>query len=401
MEKIPSHIICLLLSSLKGQLNNADQKQLQNWLEAHPKHHKEIKQLENTLQKVIQVAHFKQIQPEKAWKNIDTHTSKRPGWKKKPILTRYSIAAGLLIPLLIGGILLSRLLPKEKNTPALSLVTKPEPVKPGSTKAVLELSSGEKIVLEESANQKIRNTKGEIIGVNTTNTIAFNSSANSCKITEKPNHIYVPIGGEYNVILSDGTQIWVNSDSRLSFPDHFYGAERVVELSGEAYFQVKHDGKPFIVKTKHSAIRVLGTAFNVCCYKDEASEQITLVKGAVKVKVGKKNYPLRPGEQLRSNPDSNTVEIRKVNTELYTSWKDNLFRFQDMPIEDIALKLKRWYDVNFIFQNEESKKYRFTGAVEKNTSLNELLRLIESTSTNIKFEIKEKEITVTKKQGVR
>ena len=127
---------------------------------------------------------------------------------------------------------MSRLLPKEKNTPALSLVTKPEPVKPGSTKAVLELSSGEKIVLEESANQKIRNTKGEIIGVNTTNTIAFNSSANSCKITEKPNHIYVPIGGEYNVILSDGTQIWVNSDSRLSFPDHFYGAERVVELSG-------------------------------------------------------------------------------------------------------------------------------------------------------------------------
>lgn len=401
MEKIPPHIICLLVNSLKGELSKAEQGQLQSWLKAHPEHHKEIKQLETTIQKVIQASHFKRIQPEKAWKNIEAHTSKRPGWKKKSILIRYSLTAGLLVPLLLGGIALSRLLPKEKNITVSSLAPEPDPVKPGSTKAVLELSSGEKIVLEERSNQKIRNTKGEIIGVNTTNTIAFNSSTNSCKITEKPNHIYVPISGEYNVILSDGTQIWVNSDSRLSFPDHFYGTERVVELSGEAYFQVKHDKKPFIVKTKNSAIRVLGTAFNVCCYKDETSEQITLVKGAVKVEVGKKNYPLRPGEQLISSPHSHRVEIKPVNTELYTSWKDNLFRFQDMSIEEIVLKLKRWYDVNFIFQNEESKKYRFTGAVEKNTDLNKLLQLIESTSTNIKFEIKEKKITVTKKQGVR
>lgn len=400
MEKIPPHIICLLISSLKGQLDTDGQKHLQNWLDAHPEHHQEIRQLEETFKKVSQAVYFTRIRTEKAWRAIDSRTNKQPGWKRNPIY-RYSIAAGLLVPLLVGGLLLSRLHPKEKNIPALTLTTTTETVKPGSTKAVLELSSGEKIILQQTANQQIRNTKGEIIGVNTSNTIAFHSTKDSCKITEKPNRIYVPIGGEYNIILSDGTQIWVNSDSRLSFPDHFYGAERIVELSGEAYFEVKHDGKPFIVKTKNSAIRVLGTAFNVCCYKDETSEQVTLVKGAVKVKIGQKNYPLLPGEQLTSIPKDSTVKIKQVDTGLYTSWKDNLFRFQDMTIEEIVLKLKRWYNVDFIFQNEESKKYRFTGAVEKNANLNDLLYLIESTSKNIKFEIKDKEITITKKQGVR
>ena len=356
MVKIPSYIICLLIDSLKGRLNSSDSRRLQKWLETHPEHQTEIGRLKDTYKNTTDAIRFKNIDTNKAWATINSRTAPRARWRRKVILHRYEIAAGLIFPLLIGIILLQHLGVNEQITPAITAET-PECSPEHSTQAILELSSG----------------------------------------SEKPNRIYVPVGGEYSIILCDGTKVWVNSDSRLTFPNHFYGPERTVELSGEAYFEVSKNGKPFIVNTGSSSIRVLGTAFNVCSYHDEKSEQITLVNGAVKVKVGEKNYPLRPGQQLISRKSSEKVEIKEVDTELYTSWRNDLFRFVDLPIEDITLKLKRWYNVCFIFKNEQCKKYRFTGAARKDGDLQELLRRIEATNPNIQFKINNNEIEIIQK----
>ena len=131
--------------------------------------------------------------------------------------------------------------------------------------------------------------------------------------------------------------------------------------------------------------------------KESEEVIITLVNGTVKVKVGEKNYPLCPGQQLISRKSWDKVEIKEVDTELYTSWRNNLFRFVDLPIEDITIKLKRWYNVCFIFKNEQCKKYRFTGAARKDGDLQELLRRIEATNPNIQFKINNNEIEITQK----
>lgn len=396
MVKIPSYIICLLIDSLKGRLNSSDSRRLQKWLETHPEHQTEIGRLKDTYKNTTDAIRFKNIDTNKAWATINSRTAPRARWRRKVVLHRYEIAAGLIFPLVIGIILLQHPGVNEQITPAITAET-PECSPEHSTQAILELSSGEQIVLDKSVNQKIQSAEGLIVGIDSTNTIAITHAGDSVKASEKPNRIYVPVGGEYSIILCDGTKVWVNSDSRLTFPNHFYGPERTVELSGEAYFEVSKNGKPFIVNTGSSSIRVLGTAFNVCSYHDEKSEQITLVNGAVKVKVGEKNYPLRPGQQLISRKSSEKVEIKEVDTELYTSWRNDLFRFVDLPIEDITLKLKRWYNVCFIFKNEQCKKYRFTGAARKDGDLQELLRRIEATNPNIQFKINNNEIEIIQK----
>lgn len=395
MGKLPSYIICLLIGSFKGQLSASDRKHLQNWLKNHPEQQQEVARIKHTYQETTDALYFKNIDTDKAWTKINTHTSRTPKWKRRALLHRCEIAAGFLIPLVLSLFFLHRSV-QNPPLPETASVSSSE-IEKSPAKAILELSSGEQITLDASANQKIRSVKGVVIGVDSSHTIAITRTNDSTLLSEKPNRIYVPVGGKYNLVLCDGTKVWVNSDSRFTFPDHFPGAERTVELSGEAYFEVSKNGKPFVVNTGTASIRVLGTAFNICSYTDEKNEQITLVNGRVKVKVGEKSYPLRPGQQLTAQKTSSHIEIKEVNTDLYTSWRNDLFRFIDTSLEDIASKLKRWYNVRFIFEEEACKKYRFTGAAKKENDLVGLIERMKAANPHIQFKIKDDEIMISKK----
>ena len=204
----------------------------------------------------------------------------------------------------------------------------------------------------------------------------------------------IPGGKDYYAELPDGTQVWINAGSKLTFPNFFNADKRVVQLEGEAYFKVKSDKKhPFYVETPYETVCVTGTQFNVCAYLDEPHSRITLAEGEVRVKINNKIHQLHPGEQLQQSKKNADISISKVDVELYTSWKDGVFIFRDMTLEDISYRLSKWYDTEFDFTNPNLLNQRFTGMTKKEYSIEYFLKVIEKTS-NVEFAITKTDIKV-------
>lgn len=202
------------------------------------------------------------------------------------------------------------------------------------------------------------------------------------------NTLVIPVGGLYELELSDGTRVWLNSVSQLRYPVQFTGKERKVYLSGEAYFDVKTDSlRPFIVESGGMNVRVYGTEFNVTAYRDEKL-RTTLVQGKVGIKVdGEKELLLRPGQMAEYDAQTKHLEVQEVNAYLYTAWKEGTFAFKDETIEEIMGRLSRWYDLNVFYANEEVKKQLYDGIIPQVKDFEDVLRMIEGTAT-IHFEIK-------------
>jgi transmembrane sensor len=189
--------------------------------------------------------------------------------------------------------------------------------------------------------------------------------------------VKTPFGARTNFKLSDGSEVWLNSGSVISFPRQF-GIIRNIELSGQAYFKVSKDGKPFIVKTASGSVEVMGTSFDVKDYKDENFET-TLVEGSVKV-IDNKNQllTLKPGQQAVINGEQ-VLSMKAVKTELITSWRDGKLIFDKEPFQNVAKKLERWYNVKIELQGERLKKLGYTGTIEQET-FGEVLELINATT---------------------
>lgn len=202
------------------------------------------------------------------------------------------------------------------------------------------------------------------------------------------NTLVIPVGGLYELELSDGTRVWLNSVSQLRYPVQFTGKERKVYLSGEAYFDVKTDSlRLFIVESGGMNVRVYGTEFNVTAYRDEKL-RTTLVQGKVGIKVdGEKELLLRPGQMAEYDAQTKHLEVQEVNAYLYTAWKEGTFAFKDETIEEIMGRLSRWYDLNVFYANEEVKKQLYDGIIPQVKDFEDVLRMIEGTAT-IHFEIK-------------
>jgi len=271
-------------------------------------------------------------------------------------------------------------------------------MEPGSNKAELVLADGK--VLDLDANRKknsIKEKDGTVI--NNTGTGLVYDASNKANELISYNSLVVPRGGEFQLELEDGTKVWVNSDTRLRYPTKFPNNERVILLEGEAYFEVSKDkNRPFIVKTQGVDVRVLGTQFNVSSYADDESIQTTLVEGSVAVmdrKNPKTNLLLDPGYQAVFSKEARDIANKKVNVELYTSWKDGKFVFEQASLYDIMNKVSRWYDVKVFYQNNEAGDINFTGTLKRYESLDRLLGMIEKTN-EVKFFFKDNTIIVQK-----
>ena len=196
--------------------------------------------------------------------------------------------------------------------------------------------------------------------------------------------VYNPKGEKSDLILPDGTKIWLNSESTLSYSRRFDQSERSVYLKGEAYFDVKrNDSVPFIINTSELKIKVLGTSFNVSAYPDDENVTTTLVNGAVAIEAltidQKEDIILNPSEQANFSKADKNFELEKVDIELYTSWKDGRLIFKDEKFEDVATKLERWYNINIMLLDENIKNERFTGKLEYET-LEQLLEMVNMTT---------------------
>lgn len=190
----------------------------------------------------------------------------------------------------------------------------------------------------------------------------------------------IPLGGEYNIILPDGTKVFMNSGSELIFPNCFSDNERRVTLNGEAYFDVTRDTiRPFIVQANDLFIHVLGTAFNVNAYSSMKSQAVTLESGFVKVACNDREFLLDPGQQIKYDSDSRLAEVREVNTELYTSWKNGFYFFQEITLEEIMNTLKHWYGITVIFEDDWSRNREFSGHMKRYDQVEVLLNHFRQT----------------------
>ena len=268
--------------------------------------------------------------------------------------------------------------------------------RPGGERAILKLYDGKTVMLDSTMKSSLIAHEANVRIEMDSNHLLRYSSYDSIGITDanKNNELIIPKGGEYQVVLADGTKVWLNSASRLIYPQSFMGKERRVVLSGEAFFDVAHDAeRPFIVETSRMNVKVLGTRFNVNDYDDNEEVSTTLVNGSVEIfSGGQQAFRLVPGEQAYGK--ENELEKREVNVRLYTSWIDGKFLFNNTELEEIAKQISRWYDVEIFFSSENVKKVRFTGAIVKFKPLDDLVRMIESTS-QVRFSVKGKTIVIS------
>lgn len=261
----------------------------------------------------------------------------------------------------------------------------------GGNKAILQLADGSRIDLSSAA-------KGTLAKQGNSQVIKQDSgrlSYSHLKGTETAvtyNMVFTPKGGTYQVVLPDNTAVWLNAESSLRFPTSFTGAERQVELTGEAYFEVaKNKAMPFIVKAGDKInIRVLGTHFDVRDYGDESSARATLLEGSIALQAGTDFVTLKPGEQASV---TNTVTVSDVDTDDAVAWKDGFFVFNRADIETIMHEIRRWFNVKVVYQGEKTDR-KLTGKVSRLTDASSVLQILEANGYHISVSEDAKTVTI-------
>ncbi len=342
-----------------------------------------------------QLDHWKDQDPGAAWKkllpairspssvdapsvaapSIDSAVTKRHTAIRRYV--RYSVAALFIILAGSTGYVAYRNLHKAAapaQTP-VAAIAPPLRIPPGSHSAQLVLSNGKVIGLGAGGTQRIHEADGTAV-VNDRHVLKYAGVHTNLAEETRYNTVITPRGGEYQLVLSDGTKVWLNAASSIRYPVCFSGKERRVTVVGEAYLEVAKDAAhPFIVTTRQSNITVLGTSFDVKAYPDEPVDKTSLVEGLVKVG----DVLLRPGAQVVVDC-KRSITVGTANLEEALAWKNGLFVFQSECLESITRKLSRWYNVDIVFTDNTLKNIRFTGRLRRYDDMTVLLNMISSTS---------------------
>lgn len=320
-------------------------------------------------------------------------------WKRLSVQSRksrYSIrliagVATLIILFLFGGYLFTI---NTKRDAALPESHVHKPIKPGSNKAILTLANGHKIVLFNNTSGKIAEQAGVIISKSANGRLVYKElpGAFSRPDGKTFNTIETPAGGLCQVVLPDGSNIWLNASSSLRFPVKFDEYERRVELKGEAYFEVAKDkSRPFVLCTQQQRVTVLGTRFNVNAYGDEVRTLTTLLEGSVKVATKvKRAVFLKPGQQAVLT--GKVIRCRHISPNNAVDWKNGLFVFDNEKIDVIMRRIARWYNVEVSYDGPVSDE-RFVGTISRYHELREVLNVLELTNL-VHFKVEERRVIV-------
>lgn len=332
---------------------------------------------------------MKQVDKKEGFIRLKKRMAREPGSR---VIGRFLKVAAVVLPLCIGGFLWwqSRsTVPGDEAPVKVAIV-------PGAPKAYLIMEGGVQVVLDTVEKDKqIADENGVEIRKDERSLVYKCDSVSTGEVQKNVyNKLVVPRGGEYHLVLADGSEVWLNADSKLTYPVAFREKERKVVLEGEAYFKVQRDvDKPFVVVSGEQRVRVLGTEFNVCAYPDEVLVYTTLVSGSVAVTTGMDSCRLVPGQQAIMTVGNEGLDVRRVNVEEYVGWKKNMFVFEEQNLEQIMAKLSRWYDVKVFFGNAGAKEIVFKGNLPRYADFYTILNIIEK-SSKVKFEVKGKTVTV-------
>lgn len=323
----------------------------------------------------------------KGWDNIQKKIRKSPG-----IFIRFMRYVAVLVTIMLIGVAVYQVVDCRKEDDNGLLARKQPMSMKGGYRAYLELVTGERLVLDSTSNVTTRIEGAVIKAENKGTVIVDEQKTDSVTESVEYNRLVIPRGGEYKIVLADGSQVWINSQSVLEFPACFVGKERRVRLQGEAYFEVsKNVERPFIVDMGNKEIRVLGTSFNVNDY--DGKFVTTLVSGKVQVFVNDKDYVLTSSMQVRVEGDD--VFVEEVDVREFTAWKDGLFVFKKQKLREVMDILSRWYDVDVFYQNLELQNLHFTGTIQRHSEISGVLKFLEKTDI-VKFTLNGKTLIVSK-----
>lgn len=390
MIKQDFHIAGLIAKYVSGELTAEENAELEEWRKGSAAH-------EALFQKMCDESHLRRLTQRSSSFNSDE------GWKKvekrihagqrRRIRTRLlSYAAAIMLPLLLAGIFTRFVYPSlftEEN------IITAQAIQPGSPRATLTLADGQTLSLNSHTDEILEQADGSHVRIDSTQ-LDYRTTEKHSGNTLIYNKVETPRGGEYSLLLSDGTKVHLSAMSSLRFPTAFGDGGREVELEGEAFFEVTQTGQPFTVQVNGMQVEVLGTIFNISAYPEE-EYQTTLVSGSVKVNSDNgESCVLAPSQQAALTPGEQGMEVRTVNVTFYTSWTKGKIHFKDQRLEDIMTVLSRWYDMEVVYADEETKNILFGCHVDRYTEITPFVHLLEETG-KVHVKINDKKIIFSTK----
>ncbi|WP_177192341.1 FecR family protein [Chitinophaga arvensicola] len=390
------------MQKLQGTLDSAAATELEQWLSAQSAENRAFYTSMTSWTEIEEALHqFYQIDETAAWNDVwqrigqespKTSPAIRPIWIRR---TAAAAAVLLLVGLGTGWWLHRKTVINSTIPPMASLGD--TNVVPGGNKATLQLADGSVIVLDSAANGALSQQGNTLVRKEKEGALSYESLSPRPDTALVYNKVSTPRGGQYQVVLPDGTKVWLNAASSLRYPTAFNGNERSVELTGEAYFEVAANAtkhfKVTVASSQHTPMQleVLGTSFNIQAYGDEPVQAATLVTGKVNVVAGDQQALLIPGHEALLTRHSNRMQVQAADLDATLAWKNGLFYLQDANITDIMRQIARWYDVDVVY--EGAIPQQFVGKIPRSMNLPDVLKILESTGW-VHFRVEGKKITV-------
>ena len=365
----------ILKARLDGSITPEEEAVLQEWAESDPQHRALLDLLDESADHLPLLGHLYNYDESRVWRNIRKEARRRRFRKMARESRKYAAVAAVL---LFAGYGIWQWIDDRNREEACRAYI--EQVTPGVRGAVLTLSSGEQVDLEQGGERTLVEQDGTRIEV-AGEEVAYHDAEPEEEEIPAWNTVSVPRGKEFSLQLSDGTKVWLNSASSLRFPVRFGEGPREVVVTGEAFFDVAKDAdRQFIVHADTVAVAVYGTAFNIAAYEDETDVETTLLRGSVEVTSGRRKVMLEPGQQARVGRSGAIFDVRQVPAEEYAAWTRGVFAFQEEPLSSICRKLSRWYDIEILPSGFDADQVRYTGEIRRYETFAEMVRLLERTN---------------------
>lgn len=383
-------IAALIQRYVSGNATEEERNEVERWMAESEEHGVLMEKFRSDAFWQEQLAEHDIFDVEVAFKRF--RKSKR---EKERRLLVYRVAGVAAVLLVVLGVAVYSWIRKETGPENMAQLV--EVLSPGSSRATLILAGGKEVHLNDSMHLEI---KEQMAMIKVKGDEVYYSEdaeyADSSDLQPSINKVVTSRGGEYKLILSDGTKVWLNADSRFEFPSKFVGQERCVYVEGEVYFEVAKDvSHPFVVTTKQAKVRVLGTSFNVRAYPDEIY-RTTLLEGCVEVLYKKDVVKLQPHEQWIL--DEGVRRVAPVNVRMAASWKNGSFAFDDEPLLNVFQELERWYDVHVFIANEEIREMKFTGIFPRYANMDKVLNIVEL-ATGVSCKVSNRTIVISKHEN--
>ncbi len=383
----------IILRYLRDELRDGEQAELDAWLAASPANRAFLEEFEDTERVGKVLAHMDSLPEKAAWERMYAYTLQGQGENNDTIgpirrfRSRWTIAAAVLLLLGTGAWWL--LHTRQHLQPVTQTVLVHDVAAPARNQATITLGNGQRVALDSAANgalaqqnniRVVKQANGQVtyqaaVGPLDHSVVLYNTLTN-------------PRGSQVvSLTLTDGTRVWLNAASSLRYPVAFTGADRTVQITGEAYFEVATDAHhPFYVQKENTVVTVLGTAFNINAYSDEPAIRVTLVEGKVRVTAASQRHTLQPGQQATVTPGATGMEVTpNADLDQILAWKNGAINFNGLSLEQAMRQLERWYDIEVVYERGVPAVHLW-GELGRNVSLNSLLKGLEESKLHFRIE---------------